>query len=87
MATWQFPLAIAVLGCERRDVGHLRQGALVGRLLAFAEDRDLVLRSSDGETIEPTVARVAAAARASDAARFVVDPDGVLAALHSATRT
>jgi hypothetical protein len=63
------------------------EGALVGRLLAFAADRDLVLRSSDGETIEPTGERVAAAARSSDAARFVADPTSFIDALHSATRT
>jgi hypothetical protein len=57
------------------------------RLIAFAAGDELVLRTSDGATIEPDAKHVAAAAHASDGARFVADPIAFLAALHSATRT
>ena len=66
---------------------RVSDSVLVGRLIAFAAGDELVLRTSDGATIEPDAKHVAAAARASDGARFVADPIAFLAALHSATRT
>jgi hypothetical protein len=85
---------IELSSCDSDEIDELLlridlrvSGVLVGRLIAFAAGDELVLRTSDGATIEPDAKHVAAAARASDGARFVADPIAFLAALHSATRT